>query len=104
MPKSYNIPLFSSDLYKLNSKIIFPDVTDENASVLFKVGTEQYNNLVNQGLSMGNDRWIQKSPETNWELLKIVILYKMKKSHISKAEQLLKNLRYACKFRPDIAT
>ena len=21
--------------------------------------------LVNQGLSMGNDRWIQKSPETN---------------------------------------
>ena len=60
--------------------------------------------LVNQGLSMGNDRWIQKSPETNWELLKIVILYKMKKSRISKAEQLLKNLRYACTFRPDIAT
>ena len=27
----------------------------------------------------------------------------MKKSRISKAEQLLKKLRYACKFRPDIA-
>lgn len=59
--------------------------------------------LVNQGLSMGNYRWIHKSTKTNWELLKIVILYKMKKSRISKAEQLLKKLRYACKFRPDIA-
>ena len=59
--------------------------------------------LVNQGLSTGNDRWIQKSAKTNWELLKIVILYKMKKSRISKGEQLLKKLRYACKFRPDIA-
>ena len=45
LPKSCNIPLFSSDLCKLNSKIIFPDVIDENASVLFKVGTEQYNNF-----------------------------------------------------------
>ena len=33
----------------------------------------------------------------------MVILYKMKKSRINKAEQLLKKLRYACKFRPDIA-
>ena len=33
----------------------------------------------------------------------MVILYKMKKSRINKADQLLKELRYACKFRPGIA-
>lgn len=69
-PKTYNKPFLSSEFCKVNSTFIFPNVIPEDASVVFKVGTEQYNNFTRSRFIYGEDFLDSKFSKNQLKLLK----------------------------------